>query len=221
MFNKWGLEGSTVKTDGNGNGNGNGNGRKEEQHVREETTTKTLSSKISKRGVNTILKGSKLVGDINVTCDLELSGDVEGNIKATEDSNIVIKGTCSGNIETKGGSVDIDGELKSGNILAGNDVKISGKFNGGEIKAKGKIYVNGEFNGKLEGNEVEIGSKAHGTGEIIYKEHISISKGAKVEIQISRIQVQEELKVVKNSAEKKEGKVVEIKPSSNEKVKAM
>jgi len=115
--------------------------------------------------------------------------------------------------------------LKSGNILAGNNVKISGKFNGGEIKAKGKIYVNGEFNGKLEGNEVEIGSSAHGSGEILYKEHISISKGAKVEIQISRIQEifkQEELKVVNNYAEKKQdSKVVDIKLPSNQKAKAM
>ncbi len=31
-------------------------------------------------GKNTILKGSKLIGDISVTCDLELDGDVEGNI---------------------------------------------------------------------------------------------------------------------------------------------
>ena len=47
----------------------------------------------------------------------------------------------------------------------------------------------------------------------------------KVEIQIFRIQEefkQEELKVVKNSAEKKQdGKVVDIKPASNEKAKAM
>ncbi len=223
MFNKWGSDGNSIKTDGNGNGNG----RKEEQYVREETEAKakTLGVKTSKTGVNTILKGSKLIGDINVTCDLELSGDVEGNIKATEDSNILIKGTCNGNIETIGGSVEIEGELKSGNILAGNNVKISGKFNGGEIKAKGKIYVNGEFNGKLEGNEVEIGSSAHGSGEILYKEHISISKGAKVEIQISRIQEifkQEELKVVNNYAEKKQdSKVVDIKLPSNQKAKAM
>ncbi len=221
MFNKWGVDGSSLKT--NGNGNGNGNGKREEQHVREEV----IAPKLGKRAVNTILKGSKLTGDINVTCDLELSGEVEGNIKATEDSNIVIKGTCSGNIETKG-SVEIDGELKSGNISAGNDVKISGKFNGGEVKAKGRIYINGVFNGKLEGSEVEIGSKAQGTGEITYKEYISISKGAKVEIQISRVQKeskQEGPKAAKNSVEKpvekKEGKVVEIKPSSNEMAKAV
>lgn len=55
---------------------------------------------------NTILKGSKLIGDINITCDLELSGDVKGNITSEKNSNIVIKGTCNGNIETKEGNVN-------------------------------------------------------------------------------------------------------------------
>jgi cytoskeletal protein CcmA (bactofilin family) len=145
--------------------------------------------------VNKILKGSKLIGDINVTCDLELSGDVEGNITSMQKSNILIKGVCKGNIETKEGSVNIEGELRGGNITAGKDVKISGKFNGGEIKAAGKIYVDGEFNGKLEGNDIEIGANCSGKGEILYKEYISISRGAKVDVQISR--TQEALKEVK------------------------
>ena len=145
--------------------------------------------------VNKILKGSKLTGDINVTCDLELSGEVEGNITSLQESNILIKGICKGNIETKGGSVNIEGELHGGNITAGKDVKISGKFNGGEVKAAGKIFVDGEFNGKLEGNDIEIGANSRGKGEIFYKEYISISRGAKVEVQIS--QIKEALKEVK------------------------
>jgi cytoskeletal protein CcmA (bactofilin family) len=145
--------------------------------------------------VNKILKGSKLTGDINVSCDLELSGDVEGNITSMQESNILIKGVCRGNIETKEGSVDIEGELSGGNITAGKDVKISGKFNGGEVKAVGKIFVDGEFNGKLEGNDIEIGPNSSGKGEIFYKEYISISRGAKVEVKIS--QSREALKEVK------------------------
>jgi cytoskeletal protein CcmA (bactofilin family) len=216
MFNKWVANGEDIKTDNNDKKEHNEKDFTEE--VIQEISTKTADTKINNTEVNTILKGSKLTGDINVTCDLELSGDVEGNIKSLQNSNIVIKGTCKGNIETREGSVDIDGELRSGNIIAGNNVNIAGKFNGGEVNAKGKIYVNGEFNGKLVGNEIEIGSNAHGKGEILYKEYISISKGAKIEAQISRLQ--EELKAIKNSSEKKiytpEKKVVDIKPPSNE-----
>jgi cytoskeletal protein CcmA (bactofilin family) len=213
MFNKWVTSGENIKTDGNGNKDNNEKGLIED--IGEERSAQSMVPEISKSEVNTILKGSKLKGDINVTCDLELSGDVEGNIKSLQDSHIVIKGTCKGNIETTGGSVDIEGELKSGDITAGSNVKITGKFNGGEIKAKGRIYVDGQFSGKLEGNEVEIGSNAQGKGEIHYKENISISKGAKVEVHISRIP--EELKAMKNS----DGiKVVDIKPPAKEKVEA-
>jgi cytoskeletal protein CcmA (bactofilin family) len=108
------------------------------------------------RDINTILKGSKLTGDINVSYDLELSGEVEGNIHAEKNSSIAIKGVCRGDIR-------------------------------GRIEAKGRIYVNGEFDGKLEGNEIEIGSNSQGRGELFYKDSISIAKGAKVEVQINQI----------------------------------
>ena len=137
---------------------------------------------------NTILKGSKLTGDINITSDLELSGDVEGNIRSLQDSNIVLKGNCKGNIETKEGSVNIEGSLEGGNIIAGKEVRIIGKFSGGEIKAKNKIYIDGEFEGRLESNEIEIGSNASGKGELHYKDFISIAKGAKVNVQIGQLQ---------------------------------
>lgn len=165
---------------------------------------------------NKILKGSKLVGDIRITCDMELSGDIEGNITAEKDSNIVIKGTCRGNIETKEGNVEIDGELNGGNIIAGNDVKISGKFDGGEVKAGGRISVEGEFSGKLLGNEIEICSTARGKGELFYREYISIAKGANIEGEMSR--VQGELKLVKNSREtKKPAGAVQVKEANSAK----
>jgi cytoskeletal protein CcmA (bactofilin family) len=160
--------------------------------------------------VNKILKGSKLTGDINVTCDLEVSGDVDGNITSLQESNILIKGACNGNIETKGGSVNIEGELLGGNITAGKDVKILGNFSGGEIKAAGKIFVDGKFNGKLEGNDIEIGSNSEGKGEIFYKEYISISRGARVDVQIS--QTKEALKEVKVPPRETETVVTEAKP---------
>lgn len=160
---------------------------------------------ISPDKTNSILKGSKLIGDINVTCDLELSGEIHGNIISEKDSNIIIRGICKGNIETKEGSVNIEGELNGGNISAGNDVRISGKFSGGEIKANRRIQINGEFNGKLEADEIEIGPDSHGKGELLYREHISIAKGAKIEAQV--MLTQKELKLVKPAEDKKANKV--------------
>ena len=151
--------------------------------------------------INTILKGSKLIGDININYDLELSGEVEGNISSEENSNIVIKGVCKGNITTKEGNVEIEGELLKGDISAGGDVKITGKFNGGMVKAKGKITAHGEFTGKFESNEIEIGPNARGKGELLYKEYISIAKGAQIEAKIS--QIHEEQEEVKKSSDAK------------------
>lgn len=129
-----------------------------------------------------------------------MSGEVEGNIRSMQDSNIVLKGNCKGNVETKDGSVNIEGSLEGGNIFAGKEVRITGKFNGGEVKAKNKIYIDGEFNGRLEANEIEIGSNAFGKGELHYKDFISIAKGAKINVQIG--QLQPELKLVDKSQEK-------------------
>ena len=172
-------------------------------------------SVVTNSSVNRILKGSKLLGDINVTCDLELSGDVEGNITSLHGSNILIKGLCRGNIETKEGSVDIEGELSSGNITAGKDVKITGKFIGGEVQAVGKIFIDGEFDGKLAGNEIEIGPNSVGKGEIFYNEYISISKGAKVDVKVS--QKREALREVKISTKTKPEDTKPLKKSVPEK----
>ncbi len=178
--------------------------KKREQNledVRMNDYEKDYVKEVSKQKVNTILKGSKLTGDINVSCDLELSGEVEGNITSEQNSNIVIKGICKGNIKTREGNVNIEGELGNGDIIAGGDVKITGKFNGGKVEAKEKIYINGEFHGKLESNEIEVGPNAKGKGELFYREYISISRGAKVEAHIS--QIQGELKVKKKSTDMK------------------
>jgi len=163
------------------------------------------------RQVNNILRGSKVTGDISVSCDLVLSGDVEGNITARENSNIVIKGSCKGNIETGKGNVDIRGTLQSGNITTGGNVSISGKFTGGEVKAGGKIFVNCEFTGRLEGNEIEVGAHAHIRGELFYKEFITISRGAKVEVHLCRMQEEQ-----KGNNKTPEKKVVDMKPPVNE-----
>ena len=96
---------------------------------------------------NSILKGSRLKGDILVTCDLELSGEILGNITARDSSSVCIKGSCKGNIETLSGNVQIEGEMIGGNISAGGDVHITGKFLGGSVIAGGKCYIDGEFSG--------------------------------------------------------------------------
>ena len=199
MFNKRSSYEEKIKTTGSGNKEHEKNELTED--VPKDNSMRQSGTAVKSSSVNRILKGSKLTGDINVTSDLELSGDVDGNITSMENSNILIKGVCKGNIETKEGSVDIEGELSGGNITAGKDVKISGKFNGGEVKALGKIFVDGEFYGKLEGNDIEIGANSSGKGEIFYKEYISISRGAKVEGQIS--QIKEALREVKTSPKKK------------------
>ena len=177
----------------------------EEEEIK--TFTREIVSDEKTDTVNTILKGSKLTGDIVITCDLELSGEVKGNITSEKKSNIVIKGSCKGNIETREGNVTIDGEMKGGNITAGGNVIISGKFNGGEIKANGKVCINGEFNGKSEASEIEIGAGAQCSGELFYKDHISIERGAKVEGQVSQIG-----KEIKEAKKPTDAKVVDIKP---------
>ena len=183
MFNKGSSYEEKIETIGSGNKEHEKNELTED--VPKNVPVRPSETAVRSSNVNKILKGSKLTGDINVTCDLELSGDVEGNITSMENSNILIKGVCKGNIATKEGSVEIEGELQGGNISAGKNVTISGKFNGGEVKAAGKIFIDGEFNGRLEGNDIEIGANSSGKGEIYYKEYISISKGARVDVQIS------------------------------------
>ena len=157
---------------------------------------------------NTILKGNKLMGDINIICDLELNGDIEGNIISKTDSNIIITGSCSGNIETKGGTVDIEGSMLQGNISAGSDVRISGTFKGGEVVSEGKIYINGEVTGKLEGKEIEIGPHATVKGELSYRETISIARGAAIEGKV--FQAQQELVLLKSPQEEKKTKEKEV-----------
>jgi cytoskeletal protein CcmA (bactofilin family) len=151
------------------------------EHSADRTDAQAVKTK------NTILKGNKLIGDINVSSDLELSGEIEGNITSEQNSNIVIKGNCRGSITTREGSVTIEGELNSGNITAGSNITISGKFEGGEAKAQKRVMVNGEFKGRLEADEIEIGPEARGSGEIFYKEHISIAKGAQIEGKIGKL----------------------------------
>jgi cytoskeletal protein CcmA (bactofilin family) len=180
MLKKWVSEKSNVHTD---------SFEKDSPKDNSNMIAPTMPDKrISEKKVNHILKGSKVTGDINVTCDLVLSGDLEGNISALEDSNIVIKGSCKGNIATRRGDIDIRGELQSGKISTEGNVSISGKFTGGEVKAGGQIYVNCEFTGRLEGNEIEIGPHANIRGELFYKEFITVSRGAKIEVHLCRIE---------------------------------
>ncbi len=140
------------------------------------------------RNVNAVITGSKLTGNMTITRDLEVTGDYEGDIASDEDSNVFIKGTCKGNIRTKGGSVEIEGSMTGGDIVAGGYVKVTGKFHGGKIQAATKIHINGEFSGTLESDSIEVGPNAQGKGELVYKESLSIEKGAKVEGRIVRLE---------------------------------
>ena len=168
-----------------------------------EKNTVTGAVKTAEQGINTICKGSKIIGNMVISQDLQMNGDIEGNITAENNASIFIKGTCKGNIEAKGGSVEIEGEMSGGNISAGGYVKVTGKFLGGKIHAKDRIHVNGEFTGSLESNEVELGSAARGKGEILYKETLCIQKGAKVEGKITRAEA-ERVPVPERKPERKE-----------------
>jgi len=155
-----------------------------------EKNTMTSEIKNATQGINTICKGSKVTGNMVVSQDLQMNGDLEGNITTENNASIFIKGSCKGNIDAKGGSVEIDGEMCGGNISAGGYVKVTGKFLGGKIQAKDKIHMNGEFTGSLESNEVELGVAARGKGEILYKETLCIQKGAKMEGKVTRAEAE-------------------------------
>ena len=146
--------------------------------------------KTDEQGINAICKGSKVTGNMFVSQDMQMDGDLEGNITAENNASIFIKGTCKGNIDAKGGSVEIEGEMSGGNISAGGYVKVTGKFLGGKIQAKDKIHINGEFTGSLESNDVELGAAARGKGEILYKETLCIQKGAKMEGKVTRVEAE-------------------------------
>ena len=177
-----------------------------------EALKKPALEMVNKTKANSIVKGSKLTGDIIISYDLELDGEVEGNITSEQKSNIIIKGTCSGNISTREGNVDIEGKMHKGDIFAGGNIIITGSFNGGSVKSKGTIYVNGEFSGSLEGKDIEIGPAAKGKGELLYKDNISIAKGARVEVNINRCK--EEITEIKKAPE---AKVVPIERPVQEK----
>ncbi len=148
-----------------------------------------VSKPVMPGGVNAIHKGSKVTGNFVITQDLYVAGDIEGNITGENNASIFIKGSCKGSIKTKG-SVEIDGEMSGGDIVAGSSVKITGKFLGGKIQATERIHINGEFGGSLESNEIEVGAGARGKGEIFYKETLSIQKGAKIEGKITRTELE-------------------------------
>lgn len=151
-----------------------------------EKSTVENASKLTVQATNAIHKGSKVTGNLTISQDLQITGEIEGNITAENNASIFIKGSCKGNIKTKGGSVEVDGEMSGGDISAGGHVKVTGKFHGGKIQAKERIHINGEFSGTLESNDVEIGEAAQGKGEIYYKESLCIQKGAKVEGKVTR-----------------------------------
>ncbi len=166
---------------------------KQEEMIEVKVAEKNIvagADKTVEQGINTIFKGSKVTGNMVVSQDLQMNGDLEGNITAENNASIFIRGTYKGNIDAKGGSVEIEGEMSGGNISAGGYVKVTGKFLGGKIQAKDKIHINGEFTGSLESNEVELGAAARGKGEILYKETLCIQKGAKMEGKVTRAEAE-------------------------------
>ena len=153
------------------------------ENVNAENNDPGFGKDAANKEVNTILKGTRITGNIDITGDLKFGGEIEGNITSKQDSNIVINGICRGNVETGEGDVDINGELQNGNITAGRNVSILGKFNNGKIKENPEtreenIDISGEFHGgnitagrnvsilgEFNGGEVKSNGKVYVNGK--------------------------------------------------------
>jgi len=144
---------------------------------------------------NFLVQGSRLIGNVTVSSDLEISGEVQGNITAKETASICLKGACKGSIETAGGDVVLEGDLTEGNIKAGRDVSITGSFKGSSVSAQGKAYIDGEFTGTLKAKDVEVGPHARIQGEIHYSGLFSVEKGAVIGCQLIRLEPSKEASV--------------------------
>lgn len=151
---------------------------------------------------NFLVQGSRLIGNVTVSSDLEISGEVQGNITAKENASICVKGTCKGSIETQQGDVILEGDLSAGNIKSGGDVTILGCFRGETVHAAGKASINGEFSGVLYATDVEVGPQAKIRGEVHYVESFSVEKGAAIGCQLIHL----------NENEKEEEKDQEVEP---------
>lgn len=116
--------------------------------------------------VNTILKGTRITGNMDITGDLKFSGEIEGNITSKQDSNIVINGICRGSVETVEGNVDINGELQNGNIAAGRNVSILGKFTNGRVEKNPEMgEENIDTSGECHGGNITAGRNISILGE--------------------------------------------------------
>ena len=140
--------------------------------------------KKSNRPTNTVLKGSRITGDIKVNCDVDVSGEVLGNITSDGDAHIHIQGLCKGTVQTAEGDIIVSGDLQDGNIISGGNVTVTGSFKGGEMRAKEKLYIDGTFEGRLQANDIEVGPRTQGKGELVYGEFISIARGARIDANV-------------------------------------
>ena len=150
----------------------------------EESQAGDRDKDLSHHRTNILVKGSDICGDIQVSGDLLLSGDILGDISSDTKSNVTVQGTCKGNIKT-GGNVTVFGSVEQGDITSSGAVTINGSFRGGGARANEKITVKGTFSGMLQSKEILLGANAEGMAEIIYEENISVEKGAKIQGRIS------------------------------------
>jgi len=66
-----------------------------------EKVTAESAVKSDEKGVNAIYKGSKIVGNIVISQDLQIDGDIEGNITAENNASIFIKAPARGILRPK------------------------------------------------------------------------------------------------------------------------
>jgi len=97
-----------------------------------------------------ITAGSRIKGEMNLTCNLYVDGEFEGTIKSDKEVNIGKSGHIKGDIHTK--RLVVQGYIE-GSV---NATKV-------EIKAKGRV------NGSIESSELVIESKGIFEGNSVVK----------------------------------------------------
>ncbi|MEG1153351.1 MAG: polymer-forming cytoskeletal protein [Ruthenibacterium sp.] len=132
-------------------------------------------------GVSTIAAGTVIVGEIHSKGDLNIFGDIQGNIETH--GNVSMGGKVIGNIEGK--DVNFSKSSVKGNIIASGTVTLDGKSVVlGDVNSKSI-----SCNGRLKGN-LTIDGKAHFLNETILVGNVCagslvIEEGARIKGDVS------------------------------------
>lgn len=131
---------------------------------------------VNSENVTVISKGTVIVGDIKSDSDIEMFGEITGNVTTT--GNVKINGKQAGDVQ--GSSINLFSCIVKGNMNAAEDINVdSDSVVVGDIKC-GNLTIDGKLKGNIhvmgnvscEGNAIILGDIASTT--------ISINSGAKI-----------------------------------------